>query len=323
MRVKIISTIILVVLYSCNKNPIEKEEYNTDGTLKSSSFFKTEQDSFPYKMIVYQNDGVVSKINLYDNLGNFDGVCYEYNSEKKYKKNTSYVRGVREGDLIVEFEDGRKVTQPYKNDTIHGVEYRFTNGIVNSEIYWNRGVPIAERDIDYFSKGDSINVYEESPKPRNEHVEIAEESFAYVSYYLLFRGENGLYAKEPMGYLQLNEEGIDTSYPLNSYHNIVMPDTIVAKDTLKVDLSYYDNNFDGECYLRIDIGKFNKELNLEVPYKSLKVDKGVQNFSFNYMDYEGGYNILMGRVSLVKGNNILSQSIIFEDFHVLPASSDI
>lgn len=319
MRI-IILFLVFSILLSCKENELKVNKYNDSNILLKTSLYHSQEDTIPYKTISYFIDGNIESINFFDKSGRKNGECYENDKDKKIEKWTEYRKGEKHGKVNAKFYDGRHIIQPYRNGVVEGIEYHFDSlGVLQKEMWWIDGSPVIEEKIFHFSKGDTLFTGMQYEGINKDSSYIAASEVKVHTYAKIEISDNTIIGREYIGWLYCSEGKVDKGCVFNSYHYISMPDTIYKNDTLKVNLSYYQINFDKDSYLIVDIGRLDKELNVEIPYRSLTVEKGVSQFSFDYKDYSEGYNVLMGRVSVMKGDRVINQSIIFEDFYVLPA----
>lgn len=307
---------LFFTLYSCvNKEFIEKQHYES-GELRSSAFYKTKNDTIPFKKINFYKTGEVEDTSYYNSAGELEGFLYYYNMDGKYIRWAQYSKGNRNGKTIIKKKDGSQIIQFYKNDTLNGIEYQCNNnGQLLREVLWINDQALALKEINRPNIGDSVVNYIRTSNGVQRKVEFIDDSLTIHTYFKLQAEEI-----KAIGSLLFRNDEIVEGQIFNSYHQVIIAEKIISGEPLEIRVDGYFGNFGSsmDVYMEVVIGKeldqyFEPKNKVEV----FRSEKGVLSLEFKINDYDIGYNLLLGKVNLKRDSTLLHECILFEDFEVV------
>lgn len=304
--------IVIIIAISCVQKIVSKKEYFESGLIKSISYFHSESDQLPYTKISYYESGIVEDSCYYNKKGNLDGRVYSYNNKEDYKKWTQYFNGIRNGRSIVEFNNGRKVIQFFKNDTLNGVEYQYdATGKISREVLWINDRPIVLKDIIYPKIGDTLlNFVRKGNKFENE-LEILKDTIQLNAFFKIKEHD-----RYPMGSLRFNKYNKIINSNNNSYVTVNLTDTIYDGELLPVSIKGYFGNFK-DVTMDCVIENLNNKVESKEQTSHYTTSVGYYDLFFKISKYKPGYNILLGKIYLKRDTTILHEVLFYKDFYVL------
>lgn len=176
--------IFLLLFISCDQKPIVKTVLFPTGKIQFIQYFSSKTDINPFMQIDYFENGVVSDTLLFDKNGLLDGKQYYNFPSKNYHRWSYYKNGVRVGLNLMDYNDGRRVIQHYKNNVLHGIEYQWNQeGLLNKNILWINGVAIFLNKSVIVEKGDSILNFIKTSNGSYFKNEIISEPLLIDTYY--------------------------------------------------------------------------------------------------------------------------------------------
>ena len=305
-----ILVIIIGTVICCKQKPIVKSEYFQSGEIKSISYFHSSTDQFPYEKISYYTDGNIQDSCYYDKDGKLNGRIYSYNDKENYKKWSYYLDGFRNGKSIVVFNNGRKIIQFFRNDTLNGVEYRYNDNKLTREVLWVDDKPVVMKDISYPQIGDTLFNFVNKGGVYTKEMEIIEDTIQVNSYFIIEDNQRSL-----MGSLRFGKDSQIIKNYNNSYVTINLRDTIFQGESLPVTIKGYFGNFK-DAYMECVIDNLSDKSGYEEQLPHYTTSKGDYEIKFNHDKYDLGYNTLIGRIYLKRDSAILHEVIFYKDFYV-------
>jgi hypothetical protein len=298
----------------CNYN---KKEFYPSGKIKLEEFYYSKYDSIPYMAIGYYKSGEVKDSFYYNSEGKLSGYCYHFDKKENFTKYTTYKNGVRNGVLLVEFKDGRKMKEYFKENVLNGIQTSFDNaGNIESEYLWIEDVPVARRLHRRYLPGDTLTAIVNDHGKLSNFFEIVKDSITSIEYSIIKEVLNSKFEFETIGSLHLKDGKIDEYSKFNSYNYLQLNDTIKYGEALNVELATYLPK-DANMHLIVRLGEMDSEFNFKDTVREIQLTKGITSFSFQINNYQKGYNLLIGEVHYLIDTNEIGRTFIFEDFVVV------
>ncbi len=308
---------VIFTFFSCVENEHIKDKFDVEKNLIQRFYYKTKADSIPYLIVEYYKDGIIKDSSYYNDRGKKNGYSYFCDIVKNYTRECNFKNGIKEGTLKAKFTNGYYVIAHYANGNWNGINYEFSNDnkILYKKLYLNNKLFYSERSY-YLSKGDTI-----------ESKIITKDKISLINRII---DSDNVITKEYYGHLYSDTTFIGSlvyrnnelrdDYNENNYHEIFAKDTILNGETLDVKVVGHFGNFEKRnTYIKVVIGSLKSTSNLIFDDNTQEFGSKIGNHqvSFTIDDYHKGYNLILGKVLLMRDSTIINESIIFEDYTVL------
>jgi hypothetical protein len=307
MRHQII-ILIVCVLSACN-NWTELEYYKTgEVKLKTISYPNTKKIR---TRITYNIKGLVVDSANYSKNQKLEGLQYVYDTVNHIKKYYEYLNGDRHGYVKLIYNNGRRITQMYFNDTIHGIEKRYENNILKSEILWLRGNVLAYRCRNDVKLGDTLMNMQKTYKGIRKIIKIAEVPYYFISNSIVLNKENLL-----IGTLSYNLDNSIINTVNNSFVHLSIKDSITNSQKPRLNLEGHFGNFKKDVHLELKLGELTNNFELKDIYLEKRTSVGELSLSVELDKFKKGYNLVLGILELKRNQDIIIRCVIYKDFFV-------
>lgn len=302
----ILRVLIFFLLFSCCKD-IKKKSYFENGQLKSIKFFKVNA-KLPFCVVDYYESGKIKDSLKYDCKGLLNGLLFFNYPEEGYYKFTEYRNDTINGDSYVFLTDGTILLQQFSKGVLNGIDaHYYKNGEIE-EIYRINGKAFAHKSTVLIEPGDSVLCHVTTKDKTYFELEVASSKKTLTSVEVV----NGNKVDQ-IGSISKNIEGEVIDDDKNSY----------VDQKIKSDSVYYKGYFGNfrDAIMKIDFGRvvngrfcayegrsYNSciEKEISIPLKTL-----------NTLG-----NSVLGRVSVLRGDTILYETLIFHSLIDISTISD-
>jgi len=299
--------VLIVVISSCQ---FSKKEYYKTGELKSVEY-KLNNTSSQSRKVIYYRTGEVKDSLKYDSLGNLSGKIYSYNKERNYCKWTEYVDNKPNGIKLVHCKDGSRITQRLSDGKLHGIENQISPDGVERQVLWLNDKPVFAKFKKKVNKGDTLRTVVFTKEGAKEFDIVSRDRYKVESIFKLDNNE-----KICIGSLDIDEKGIVKESVNNSYVQVFCNEEYHINDSVNIRLEGFFGNLN-KINLQVELCDINGSVynvsKIDV-YRSKTDDLKV---SFNIKNPIIGYNLLLGKVKVLRGKDQLFETYFFEDFTVI------
>lgn len=305
-------------LFACNRQII-KEDYFDNGVLKQKSFFLSERDTVPYMIMSYYENGVLKDSSNYNSAHETEGWSYFYDKDGGYWRRGFYENGKRNGNFFVYLDNGIKIHQHYQNDTLSGIIYVYdSEGKLIDRTLVKENRPLLSEEIKYLNIGDSVgflNSFESERSGRSRVIEDNGLRLVNCVNKLLPQSQKSIY-----GSAIFRGNDVDRSFGV-TYCKIKKSDSIRIGQQLDIGIEGYIGNLEGRgTRLVVTIGDLDMQLGFKGKVIEANSPLDVHKFNISIgtdVFFKLGYNLLTGRILVLRGDEVLYTFYFFEDFYLV------